>query len=58
MLLVKTGFIPQGVVFCPHSPAGHIGSPAFKSYACKHPWHGRTGLLVHKGNVEADKNGL
>lgn len=54
----KWGFIPQSVVFCPHSPAGCIGFPAFKSYVCKHPSYGRAGILVQEGNVEADRNEL
>lgn len=57
MLLVNSGFIPQGVVFCPHSPAGHIGSPAFKSYVCKHPWHEEQGFLFTKEMLKQTKTG-
>lgn len=52
----KQGFYSIGCSFLSYSPARHIGFPAFKSYICKHPSH--KFYLVHKGNVEADKNGL
>lgn len=37
VVLISRVFIPQGVAFCPHAPAGYVGFSAFKELFLQAP---------------------